>query len=139
MNSQFNTKIVNVFAPVSLTAAAVASGSFDTKGFGNCQLLFSTSNTNKPTSILVEHSDASGSGYSTLIATSAITYADATASIGMAIGAISIPLVGKKRYLKVTYTCATAQLVDCNALLGEPSVGVSTAATKNAAAFLEIA
>lgn len=138
MNSQFNTKIVNVFAPVSLTAGATASGSFDTKGFGNCQLLFLTTTTHKPTSILVDHSDASGSGYSSCIATNAITYVDGTASVQQAMAAISIPLVGKKRYLKVTYNCGTAQLVDCVAMLGEPAVGISTAATKNAGNFLEV-
>jgi len=137
MNSQFNTKVLHGLVPTSTATNATATASFDCKGFGNAQILIASTLTNKPTSILVQHGDTT-SAYTDLILTSAFTYTDASA--GQILAAISIPLNGKKRYLKVSVTpSGSTATLDMIALLGEGSVGISSAATKNAGTFYEIA
>lgn len=146
-----NTKRVLAVNQASTTNGATASGNIDTLGFdyASIDVLLTTSNavTNNPSVLKVSESDDTvatnfsditelvGDGTSGFTIPNAIT---AATSITGPFQTINVDLRGRKRYLKVSVTPITTQVVTVLAHLGSPEQGVDSAADVNASGLVEV-
>lgn len=139
-------KQVIAIAPVSITAGATSSGNIDTLGYdwATIDVIATTSNTpsNKPTVLKLSESDDTVSS----------NFADVTAFVGGGTGGFTIPsadssvanghkfnvdLRARKRYLKVTLSPQTTQVVAAVANLGRGEQAPVSASKAGVLALVE--
>jgi len=127
-----------VYLGAGATNASQLTAEIDTKGFTYAKIVYFSGITNAPAtqSNNIVESDSSGgttNAISGLVQGTDYTLSTASNVTSVAKVVYGIPLVGRKRYLKVTATCATTGQIYLSAELSDPADTISVRKTGTAA------
>lgn len=135
-----STKTVVAINQASTTNGATASGNIDTLGYdeANIDVVMTTSNaaTNNPSVLKLSESDdtvvTNFADISGFVGDTDFTIAAAvTDTNSIWVAKFKVDLTGRKRYLKVSVTPLTTQVITAVANLGRPDTSPETAAKAN--------
>lgn len=122
-HSTFDTKTLQLVA-ASTASSATQTASIDLRGFGNCCLSLYVNTTHVPLALKVEESDDNSTwAAANMTGGTHFTLAGVTAT-NEANTVFDVNCVGRKRYLKLTVTPGTTNLVCAYATLGRSANGV---------------
>lgn len=127
-----------LFIAGTSTNASQLTAEIDTKGFTYAKIFFWANTTGAPSTNSNNIVESDGSGGTTnaisgLVQGTDYTLSTTTNSTQVAKVVYGVPLSGRKRYLKVTATCATTGIYMIGAELSDPADTISVRKTGTAA------
>lgn len=138
-----NQKTVLLVNGASLATNATTTANVDTRGFDSCRIAVFSSITNAPAVLKVEHSDTTdATTFATINATAGtdFTAAASSATTTNPSAVFDIVTAGLRRYLRFTYTGASAATSNVVAIaeLGRPLTGIDSATDLSAANWVTV-
>lgn len=139
VSNQKSTLLIN---GASAATNATATANVDTRGFDSCRIAVWQSTTNAPSALKVEHADTTdATAFVTINATGGtdFTLPTSTATTTNPLAVFDINTGGLKRYLRLSYTPATATAnVVAIVELGRPLTGIDSATDLSAGAWVTV-
>jgi len=137
-----NQKSVLLLNSAAAATNATATANVDTRGYDSCRIALWQSTTNAPTALKVEHSDTTdATAFVTINATGGtdFTIAASSSTTTNPTAVFDIVTAGLRRYLRLSYTPATAT---ANAVaiaeLGRPLTGIDSATDLSASNWVTV-
>ena len=119
-HNTFDIKTITLFS-ASVSSSATQTASIDCRGFGEASIRLSSNGTGTPLALKVEESD-DDSTWTAIGLTGGTDFSLANlATTTNPLAVFDVNLVGKKRYLKLTVTPGSTQVLCATANLGRAS------------------